>query len=465
MRILIADDSGAVPDSLADLFQKIPGSTADGGNDSALDLIVSLFSKQLAGERSDSQGGVHVDLLDQPEQSSTILDALGLAMLHRGRPDAGQPLIARRQFYGEDHPATAQSLNSDARAQRQLGNFAAAEAQARKALVINSRIYGSDSLPVALSLNELAAIQVQLSQFTSAEQSAQSGLKILEALHLECTDPNVTRLMDTIGRVHQVRGNYDRATQIYSKLLDLDRRQVGDHHLKYATHLMNSATVAAADGKLEQAKQDLTTAIEIIKNDVNRPRHPDVIDGLAVLGSVLRSLGDTASAQRVLKEAIELDKEVRGADHPYIGNDYARLGRVSYDAREYSASQGYFRSALDIYERNVKVGRLPAQHAYIAEAKLWLARTLVENGRTGAEEARVLAKESLATWEVELGERSVEHAITSAVLGRALYLLDHSSKEARERLVKAHPIVVAARGADSAVARLILGWLEDACGN
>jgi hypothetical protein len=89
----------------------------------------------------------------------------------------------------------------------------------------------------------------------------------------------------------------------------------------------------------------------------------------------------------------------------------------------------------------------------------------VEFGKPKAEDARTLALAALAIWEPEFGERSVEYAITNAVLGRSLYLLDNSSAEARARLSKAYPIVVAARGADSAVAKLILGWLEAAGGS
>ena len=410
-----------------------------------------------------------LELMDQPELSSTILDALGLALLHRGLVQTGRPLIEsglriRREFFGEDHPATALSLNSNARVQRQSGDFTNAEAEVRKSLAINSRTYGGNSLPVALNLNELAVIQLQLSQFTAAEQSAQSGLKILEALHLECTDPNVTRLMDTLGRVQQVRGGYERATEIYQKLLDVDRRQVGETHLKYATHMLNFGTVQEAQGKLEQAKDTYQAAIAIMKADPRRPRHPNVIDGLANLGSVLSALGEFDAARTTLEEALELDIEVRGKNHPYIGNDHARLGRLAYNTRDFEAAADSFRAALEIYEYNVRVGQLPKTHAYIGEAQVWLARTLVEHGKASAENARNHALTALSIWELEFGERSVEYAITNAVLGRSLYLLDHSSAEARERLSKAYPIVVAARGEDSPVARLVLGWLREAGG-
>jgi tetratricopeptide (TPR) repeat protein len=201
-----------------------------------------------------------------------------------------------------------------------------------------------------------------------------------------------------------------------------------------------------------------------MRSDPVRPRHPNIIDGLANLGSVLRAQGDYDAAREVLQEALEMDIEVRGKNHPYIGNDHARLGRLAYDLRDFEAAATSFRNALEIYEYNVGVGQLPKTHAYIAEAQVWLARTLVEFGRPAAEDARGHALTALSIWALEFGERSVEYAITNAVLGRSLYLLNHSSAEARERLGKSYPIVVAARGADSTVAQLILAWLREAGG-
>jgi tetratricopeptide (TPR) repeat protein len=413
-------------------------------------------------------GTLKVDLRGEPEHSGAILDSVGQALLHRGRVEDGKKLIERaleirRGFFGEDHPETARSLNSYACALRQSGDATSAEAEVRKSLTINSRVFSGSSYPVALNLNELAVTQVQLGQFAAAEQSAQSGLNTLEGLHLECTDPNVTRLLDVLGRVQQTRGNYERAAAIYKRVLDLDVRQVGRRHLKYALHLLNFATVNAGAGKLEEAKEDMNTAVRIIREDLQQPCHPDLVDVLANLGSVLRAMGDLCAAKDVLKEALELNIKLRDRKHPYVGNDHARIGRVTYEQKDFSGAAESFRTALTIYEHNVNEGELPARHAFIAEAQAWLARSLVETG--GAAEAEKLARAALPAWEAEFGERSVEYAITSAVLGRALYLLDKSSAEARDRLGKAYPVIVAARGVDSAVAKLVLKWLDAAGGS
>ena len=461
MRILIADDTGTAPDSQA-FFASLAGKRSDTTH-AATQLLASLCSKQR------SKGGhdrVNVDLVDQQEHSSTILDALGLALLHSGNVDEARPLIEealriRREFYGEDHPATASSLVSRGRLLRRSGDIEAAAIEVRRALTINSRMFGAESLPVALTLSELAVIEIQLGDFTEAEQSAQSGLRILEALHLQCNDPHVTRLMDSLGRVNQIRGNYERATEIYTSLLDLDRKQVGDTHLKYATHLANFATVEAAQGKLDAARDHFERAITIYEDEVKLPRHPDLIDAYANIGSLWRARGELDKACEALQKALTLDLDIRGGDHPYVGNDHARLGRAEYERNRLPEAENCFTAALEVYARSVAARKLPADHAYIAEAKTWKARVMVESGGAArAHEAEQLIGESLHIWQIEFGERSVEQSIANAVLGHALILQGRERERAAGLLNKSYAIVAAVRGADSKIALLIKKWVD-----
>jgi tetratricopeptide (TPR) repeat protein len=404
-----------------------------------------------------------VDLDDQPEQLSAVLDAIGIALLHRGCVDEAAPFIERalelrRRLFGEDHPFTAQSYISHARVLRMRGKLDEAEADARRGLGIDSRVYGGDSYPIVGDLVELGAIQLFKSEFTNAEQSALHGLAILQRLHLEHHDPNTTRLKDILGRVQQTRGEYEKATSTYREIFALDREQVGEHHLKFATHLGNFATVELAQGKLKDAEDNLDKAISILENDVHRPKHPNRIDMLTILGSVqIRT--KNPKARDTLMRALELNKQVRGEDSAYVGTDYTRLGRVEYEAGNYDGARDYFNRASAIYAK-----RLPATHAFVAEAKTWWGRALIENPKRDAKAiatAKELLTDALRIWSVEFGERSVEQAIANALLGRTLYLEDPNSKLARELLAKSQPIVIAVRGADSAIAKLIAQWINE----
>jgi hypothetical protein len=142
--------------------------------------------------------------------------------------------------------------------------------------------------------------------------------------------------------------------------------------------------------------------------------------------------------------------------------DHTSLGRVDHTAGDFAAAERNFSSALDIFGRNVRAGRLPADHAHIAEALSWKARALVQGfGVARAGEAEALIRESIDILGQEFGERSLEQAVNSALLGRALFLQGKDLEEARERLTRSYAIVVALRGAGSALARLIEQWVGE----
>lgn len=462
MRYVIADDSISLT------VDHPPGTGGDTPDDKTTVSLNIEFTQGLAG----TAPALRLKLVEQPELAGTLLDTFGLALAHRGDlPLARACIDAARQLrqdhFGQDHPDTAASYNSLGHVLRQTGEFEAARTHVYKAMAINTRVYGAQSLPVALNLNELAVIAVQLGEFTAAEQAAASAMTIIETLRLQETDYNVTRILDTRARILQVRGNYQQAGELYQHLLAIDRKQVGERSLKYASHLVNYATVLAAAGNTRDALKHLQTAIAFMEEDT--PQHPDCIDALANLGSLQRQCGETDEARKTLKKVIARDEQARGALHPYVGNDHARLGRLEYDQQAFGAAESAFRKALQIYDHNVAAGELPRRHAFIAEARTWLARTLVEKTQadrldSAATEAEQQARLALQDWEVELGERSVEYAVTNAVLGRAQFLQDPTSEQARRRLQAAYPMVVASRGADAPVSRLIERWLHDAEG-
>jgi len=462
MQILIEGDIEALPQAVRDFVRKLlpPPPTilvSDPAREAARFVVAPVRSR-------DPGACGPLDLDDQPEPLSAALDSIGIALLHRGCPTEAAPFIERalelrRRLFGDDHPTTAISWVSRARLHRLSGSLADAEADAQRGLAIHSRVYGGDGYPIVADLVELGAIQLHRGAFTAAEQSARHGLAILERLRLEQRDPDATRLKDILGHVLQTRGDYQKATSIYNEILASDRNQVGEHHFKFATHLASFATVKLGQNNLKGAADDLTMAIDILRKDVHRPRHPNLIDMLTVLGSVQLRQGSRDKARATLNEALELNKQVRGPESAFVGTTYVRLGRVEHDARNFSAADRNFDLALNVFSKV-----LPSTHQFIAEAKTWKARALIESpaladrqrpDRETLATVKRLLSEALEIWEIEFGECSVEHAIANALLGHALLLENPTSQRARDLQRKSQPIIIAARGADSPIAQLV----------
>lgn len=482
MKILISDDAASATDKLRELLVQVRNRLLGpiGHDDNGANRRLITFSCAIPapapgkGEACETPSCPELDIGDQKELAATVLDALGQALVNRGGVAEGKILInqalqMRREFLGGNHPATAASLNSSARVARNEGRFVVGEELAREALAINRAAFGPDSYPVAQSLNELARIQLQKSELDQAEASASEGLQIVEALNLELKDLIVSRLLDTLGRIAQLRGEFGAASEFYTRALAFDRRQLDENHPEYLTHLTNYATVKEAQGNLAEAEAAYRKLSKLYKEELNLPKHHNRIDALANLGAVLTARGNYAEAEATLDEALHLNEEVRGALHYLVGNDHMNLGRLAFqrtDGQDLARSLSHIDTALLIYESNDRSANapdwLPAIHGYIAEALTWKGRVLLEMPDK-LPDASAALKRALTIWDAELGLHSLPAGIASAYLGRVLYRQDTSSAEARQLLKKGYRIVAASRGADSDLARRIKDWLREAC--
>ena len=386
-RILIADDT-----SESTPTDEVVQNIASKGTKTAARLRQSNSASVVYKPAASSSGAIPaIDISDQPEQLSAILDALGISLLNRGHVPRGKHLIVlaleiRRNFFGLQHPAVAASLTSYARVQRMEGDIVQGCKTIADALKMNRKFFGPVGLPLVPSLVESGVLELYRGDAGAAGKDALRGLAILKRHRLEATDPNTSRLLDTLGRALEYRGRlssgakaralFSAANRALTKAVKLDLKQVGADHPKYATHRANLASVQWAQGDLIAAEEGFREPIRVYETLLQRPLHPNLVDSYANLGSVLTVAGPArfAEAEQVLKDALARNEQSRGSTDTLVGNDHANLGRLYFKQGKAAQAKAEFETALAIYLTNVKNGSLPRNHPYIQEAKDWLKR-------------------------------------------------------------------------------------------
>ena len=466
MRILIADESVATSDALRPYF---PAGGQATKTSAIAELTIACAPAASKGCDPEDCACPPFDLHDQREFEATILDTLGTALLNRGCLDEGGPLIKRAreirgEFLGTEHPAYALSQNSYARLQREQGDFKEAESAARDALRINSETFGLKSLAVATSLYHLGAVQLDQGRFDAAEDTAIKGLGIMCTLGPAANDPNNTRLLEIRGRAELFLGKIGKAAATYTELIELDLEELGTRdHYKYAVHAGNFGMVKQMQGHRDQAERAYREAIEFFVERFKNPCHPNLIDFYANLGSLLRQRGTAEAvkeAGELFGKALKLDEQVRGADHVLVANDLANLGRWQYDSRDTEGAIATLGKAIDIYEQNVKEAELPAEHFFLAEARTWKGRVLVEsNRREAACEAEPLLELAITHWPAQLGPGSVGEGMAKACLGHGLFLQDRDLARSCKLLCEGYAIVKE-KSRDAAFVARVKGWID-----
>jgi tetratricopeptide (TPR) repeat protein len=459
MQILINSSSGA-PKTRA-------GRAAKGRASGAAQIAVACAPQKGQDKECACAG---IELSDQPEQASSVLDALGIALLNRGCLEEGAKLIEqalriRRKFFGDDHPLTALSLNSYARVLRERGLLADAEQTSQVAVRINRAAFGDKGYPVAVSLVELGVIKLNQSRYSDAESAATEGLTILTNLKLADTDPNTTRLMDVRGRAEAARGALDVAAKTFEEVLALDRAQSANIP-KTATHIANFANVKESQGLYRQAEAGFLKTIDAYANRLKRRCHPNLIDTYANLGSLYLSRNskpsDLRDAGKFLNEALRLNLKVRGPNHVLVANDYSNLGRLSYQLKDRRGALRHFLAALQIYERNVRRGSIDRSYIFLAEVLTWTGRLLVEGGRASdATKAEAILERAVENWATHGAAGALGLAAANASLGRSLHLQDKDPIRARKLLSESYDKLLATLGEDHLYVKLVSTWIEE----
>jgi serine/threonine protein kinase/tetratricopeptide (TPR) repeat protein len=407
---------------LVDVFSQADPFKAQGKEPTAKDLL-DRGAEKISG---------NVSL--QPEVRAQLLESIGLAYRRQGLSERAIPLFEqavaiRREERPLDNGHIAVALANLARALTDAGHLISAEADLQQAVDLSER--GGESRSI-----ETADILVQFGSFALDAKS----------------DP-------------------DRASQLFSKALNIYRSAIGSQNLQVAATLNGLADAAVWKSDYSLAEHYEREALSIFQETVSR-NHPDNAVALATLGSILTQRGKYAEAEQVLNEALQIERTVFGADNSRIVATEADLGTL-YDregdtTRAIEATQtalkitqnrlgpnhylsGYYLDALanlflkanDLTTAEadarqalaVYASSLPARHLYVASTHQVLGEVLLRRGSLAA--AEVELREALDMTVGLAGAESWRTARSEASLGWALIQ--------RDKAVEGEPMLLAAR--------------------
>jgi tetratricopeptide (TPR) repeat protein len=101
---------------------------------------------------------------------------------------------------------------------------------------------------------------------------------------------------------------------LYNKALNIYRSAVGNQSLQVAATLNGLADASAWMSDYPLAEHYQREALSIFQETVSR-NHPDNAVALANLGSILTQRGKYREAEQVLNEALQIERNVFGADN------------------------------------------------------------------------------------------------------------------------------------------------------
>ena len=240
------------------------------------------------------------ELKDQPEVEAALATTIGkayrgLGLNSRSLPLLERSLALRRQVYGEEHPAVAESLEALGVLAQSRGDLDRAEALHRQALAMRRKTLSPEDPAVAETLNSLASDLLIRADFDAAEPLFREALAI-NRRNFGNNHQEVATNLANLGVLEKQRGHLAEAEALDREALSIMRRVFGRAHPKIALQLNNLAVLQAERGDLAGAEASYREALAVA-HQVYGDEHPEIALQLNNLAALLASRGDNAAAR------------------------------------------------------------------------------------------------------------------------------------------------------------------------
>jgi tetratricopeptide (TPR) repeat protein/predicted Ser/Thr protein kinase len=220
-------------------------------------------------------------------------------------------------------------------------------------------------------------------------------------------------LMDTMSRVYDALGLYDRARPLAEGAVDLRKQALGTESLEVARSLRSLATVLLHEGNYVGSETLDREALQMQRKLLGN-QDPEVATSLHGLGTVLYRRGDYAGAEARYREAVAIQRKLFGNGNPDLAKSLGNLASVLDDEGDLAGAESLYREAVAMQRK-----LLGNQHPDLARSLNNLANILDERADYAGAEA--LVRETLAMRRKLFGDEHPDIATSLDNLGNVLW--------------------------------------------
>jgi len=254
--------------------------------------------------------------------------------------------------------------------------------------------------------------------------------------------------------------DYDRALEIYSRVLTLQESTIGEIHAKTAATYQDIGMVQAKKGLYDNALRSLQTCLEI-QEEVFGGYSPEIAITRSLLGNVIVERGDDSQesmqhrgALQQYRKALVIRERCLGEDHLDVAGSYQNIGESLCKLGDYQGALAAYRESLSILE-----SLLGENHAEVAEAHSLLGDVLFHQGdfQNSMEEYSI----ALAIREEVFGKTHQTTAASHTEIGKLLTeVQDYDEAEARHRkALRIRETIISRDSPEAADSRYYLGYV------
>jgi serine/threonine-protein kinase len=423
--VLTAEMLDSDPDIRADLTHTLGSIYGQLGDFARADVLLtrSLEDKQLRlpdGDPAVIEGQISLALLRVEQMKLDEAERLArqtLATLERSHPAAhpltlranlvlGKVLTARGEYsraieqlepvVARFDPNTAGSveeatvLTELANAHQYAGHLDYADRLNRQALDLDRRVHGSRHPAVADDLINIADVENSRGRYREAEPMLREAVAIYKGWYGP-DHPETGSAVRILSQAVAGLGRLDEATALLVEARDIFARVYPGPHRRLGLVLNDLGVLATRRARYDEAIEAFSKALEVYRAVYPTGKSQYVSVGLANLGSAYMEKAQYGEAERLLREAVALSREVLTGDHVNTAIAEVKLGHVL-------TRQGRYEEAVPLLEQ----GRATMVKQRVDPSATWLKRsgddlvTALDRTGRGADADRLRAEAGAA---------------------------------------------------------------------
>ena len=282
---------------------------------------------------------------------------------------------------------------------------------------------------------------------------------VLQAREMTGQPALQAQMLDLIGRIHAQLGDESEARALIGEALEIRRTTLGSEHADVATSLLHAAQVSSMMPSADEARMELAREAHAIRSRLFGPGDERTVDAgfdvaitlhqagrhdeaaplldawvatvvrdsaaatparaarLETAADILRFGGDAGEAERLIREALAMNRRLFGDRHQRVGTTLVRLGSMLTHAGRHESADSALAAAVALLRAAYPGGHPALSDALSARAS---QRLLTRQWA----EAETMLREAVEIERRFHGEGSPSHRAELRRLGQALTLQD-----------------------------------------
>jgi eukaryotic-like serine/threonine-protein kinase len=376
----------------------------------------------------------------KPEVRSELHVNMGVAYRRLGVPnDAVEQLekaLVLRRASGSLSPKVVTNLIELAIAERDAGQVQTSDAHFSEAQEMMANLGEADPEGRAKLLAEIGRLETMRSRPVEALHAFNSALELMRKAK-GSQDPEIGSILSEQANLYTWMDDYGRAEAAAREAVEI-YKSVDVRHPDRVKGDFVLAETLLYQGKLSEAapiyERTLATQRALFKSN------PAVAETLSSLGQLRLAQGETAAAEKLVREAIAIHRDAKSTAFAKVGFLQTMLGTVLLQESRFEEAEPLLRDTLDLFAKS-----LPPDHQYVASAEHYLGEALAGLGKFADAEAHFTAAEN--RWR-RTDAPEWRAARSGSALGEVLYK-EGRNQEAERKLVDSYRVLATAEGVDS----------------